>query len=104
MSTEQRQRWVERCKNQLQARRNVIELGASIDQFACEIEQHLADMEKLREEIAEADGKLPEHRLRHMRARLEGHRGRVARCRALIGQQHDEIALYRAILDGIERA
>ena len=104
LDTAKRQQWVERYKNALQARRNVIELMMARERFAAEIDQQRADVAKLEDEIAAAEksGALPGHRLLHMRARLRVHDVEIRRRQALRQQQADEIELYQAILYCVE--
>lgn len=98
LPTEQRQVAVDRAKNLLQIRRNLIELESARRRADGEIMQYEADAVAVRERINKEGDSLPGHRLKHLRGRLRVYQAKIERLEELREQYQLEIDLYLELL------
>ena len=99
LSTPERQAAVDRAKNLLQVRRNLIELEAARRRADGEIMQYEADADAIQERLRNERDELSEHRQKHLYGRLMVCRSKIERLQELKVQYKLEIDLYLDLLN-----
>ena len=98
LSSPERQQAMDRAKNALQVRRNVLELVAAHRLQRGLILQYEADAQEVQERL-ERELDLPGHRRKHLLGRMAVYQARAERSQELLVQYQLEIDLYRQLLE-----